>query len=65
MDSVLERQNMDRLPDRKRSDSLSSCVQVISAAKKEINSAKIPGLMGARVPYQEKQRWGGATMTGH
>lgn len=64
-DSVLERQNMIRLPDRKRSDSPSSCVQVITAAKKEINSAKIPGLTGSRVSYQEKQHGGGATMTRH
>lgn len=65
MGSVLERQNMGRLPDRKRRDSLSSCVQVITAAKKEISSATIPGLTRARVPYQEKQFWVGVTMTGH
>lgn len=39
---------MDRLPGRKKSESLSCRVQVITAAKKEISSAKTPRPAGSQ-----------------
>lgn len=39
---------MDRLPGREKSESLSCRVQVITAAKKEISSAKTPRPVGSQ-----------------
>lgn len=63
---LLERQNMDRLPGRKKSESLSSCAQVITAAKKEINAAKIPkAWREPGFPTKRNSPREGVTMIGH